>query len=257
MAMSEEENMSLVDHLTELRRRIVWVLILFVVTLVGGLLAAEPVISYLKSQPPLSQTEWNAFSPWDAIRIYMMFALMIAVAISLPFILYQLWSFMKPGLREVERRAAYRYIPITILLFLSGFSFAYFIVFPLAFHFTSAVTQRLNLIETYGITQYFSFMFNIVLPMSLLFQMPVIVMFLTEIRILNPHRLKKIRKPAYLLLVVIATMVTPPDLLSAILVAVPLILLYECSVLLSSWIYRTKCTPKQTGKPTTASDLTR
>src|SRR5690625_379359 len=140
----------------------------------------------------------------------MMFAFMIALAISLPFSLYQIWSFMKPGLRGIEKKAAYRYIPGASILFLVGFSFAYFIVFTMAFLFTSIITERLDLIQTYGIIQYFTFMFNIVMPMSILFQMPIVVMFLTEIRVLNPKRLKKFRKPSYLLLVILSTVVTPP-----------------------------------------------
>lgn len=236
--MSEKEEMSLTEHLTELRNRIIWILLVFVITLIGGLVVAEPVITYLKNQPTLAHMDWNAFSPWDGIRVYMMFAFMIALAVSLPFILYQLWSFMKPGLRGMERKAVYRYIPGAVILFLMGFSFAYFIIFPMAFRFTTLITDRLELVQTYGIIQYFTFMFNIVMPMSILFQMPVVVMFLTEIHILNPKRMRKIRKPAYLILIILSTVVTPPDLLSAILVALPLILLYECSVWLAARIYR-------------------
>ena len=81
-------------------------------------------------------------------------------------------------------------------------------------------------------------MFNIVIPISLLFELPVVVMFLTRLRILNPLRLRKMRRFAYLLLVIIGTMITPPDFISDILVALPLILLYEFSVMMSSVIYR-------------------
>ena len=81
-------------------------------------------------------------------------------------------------------------------------------------------------------------MFNIVIPMSLLFELPIVVMFLTRLRILNPSRLRKLRRYAYLLLVVLATLVTPPDMVSDILVAIPLILLYELSVILSGRVYR-------------------
>jgi sec-independent protein translocase protein TatC len=90
----------------------------------------------------------------------------------------------------------------------------------------------------YGAAQYFTFMFNIIIPMSLLFELPVVVMFLTKLRILNPQRLKKMRRLAYLILIIIATMVTPPDFISDILVSVPLIGLYEVSIALSARVYR-------------------
>ncbi|WP_127579983.1 twin-arginine translocase subunit TatC [Paenibacillus koleovorans] len=243
----KDEAASLVDHLTELRKRIIWVLTVLVLTMIGGFFAAKPLILYLVSVEPAASMNMplNTFSPWDAIRIFMQFAFAVGLCVSLPFALFQFWLFVKPGLTEVEHTAALRYIPGSVLLFLMGFSFGYFIVFPMAFYFTSEVTKSLGLTETYGIAQYFTFMFNIVLPMSVLFELPVVVMFLTKIRVLNPIRLKKIRKFAYMILVVVATFVTPPDFISDILVAIPLIILYEVSVLLSGVIYRKQLEQKR------------
>jgi len=90
----------------------------------------------------------------------------------------------------------------------------------------------------YGAAQYFTFMFNIILPLAIVFEMPIVVMFLTKIRLLNPKRLHKFRRYAYMLLVILATVITPPDAISAILVALPLIVLYEFSVFMSGFIYR-------------------
>lgn len=90
----------------------------------------------------------------------------------------------------------------------------------------------------YGISQYFGFMFRLVLPTGIVFELPVIVMFLTRIRILTPGLLRKFRRYAYVLLVVVAAMITPPDFVSNILVAIPLILLYEASIWLSNRVYR-------------------
>jgi sec-independent protein translocase protein TatC len=81
-------------------------------------------------------------------------------------------------------------------------------------------------------------MFNIIIPLSIVFELPVLVMFLTKIRLLNPKRLHKFRRYAYMLMVILSTVITPPDAISAILVAIPLIVLYEIGVLLSSRIYR-------------------
>lgn len=238
LSQNLDTTMNLYDHIAELRRRLIAVLAVLVVTMIGGFFAADPILEYLKHAPPASDVTWNAFSPWDGIRLYMNFAFIIALVITLPFALFQLWAFVKPGLREIERKATLRYIPATLLLFLVGLAFAYFVVFRMAFYFTTRVNSGLALTETYGITQYFTFMFNILLPVAILFELPIVVMFLTKIRILNPIRLRKMRRYAYLLLVIIGTTLTPPDFISDILVSVPLIGLYEISLMLSGIIYR-------------------
>lgn len=230
--------MTLVDHLTEMRRRLIWIIAVLVIAMIGGLVASIYLIEYFRSVEPASNMSWHAFSLWDGIRLYMQFALILALIVTLPFTLYQVWAFVKPGLREEEQKATLKYIPFSVFMMLLGIAFAYFVVFRMAFYFTQNVNMKLDLVETYGAIQYFSFMFNIVFPISLLFEMPIVVMFLTKLRILNPKRLRKMRRIAYLILVVIGTVITPPDLISDLLVAVPLILLYELSVLLSGWIYR-------------------
>jgi len=231
------EGFTLGEHLGELRRRLVWVLLVLAVTMVAGFFAAEPLLAYFKTVEPASRIDWNAFTPWDGLRVYLQVALMIALAATVPFALYHLWAFVKPGLKELERKAALRYIPYSVALFFAGLGFAYFVVFPNVFKFTSRFNEDLALVETYGIAQYFAFMFNILLPLSLLFELPVVIVFLTKIRLLNPSLLRKWRRYAYMLLLIAATFVTPPDVLSVLLVAIPLIVLYEASVFLSGHIY--------------------
>ncbi|MEK8131092.1 twin-arginine translocase subunit TatC [Paenibacillus filicis] len=230
--------MTLVEHLTELRKRIIWIVVVLIVGMAIGLFTTNPLITLLKTVPPANGINWNAFSPWDPLKMYMNFALVTGLLITLPFTLYQLWSFLKPGLREVEQKASLMYVPFAFFMFLLGLAFGYFIVFQMAFLFTTSIAKSLQLSETYGIAQYFGFMFNIILPIALVFELPIVVMFLTKIRLLNPKLLRKIRRFAYLILVVISTMITPPDAISAIVVAVPMIILYEFSVYLSANIYR-------------------
>ncbi|MBU5443437.1 twin-arginine translocase subunit TatC [Paenibacillus sp. MSJ-34] len=238
MSKKREDAMSLFEHLGELRRRIIYILVVLVVMMVGGLLVAEPIFSYIISTKEASQITLHAFSLWDAIGYYMKIAFVVALVVTLPFTLYQLWAFVSPGLREVERKATLRYIPFVFVMFVIGLAFAYFVVFPLAFNFTTNMTRHLGLQETYGISQYFSFLLNILIPISLLFELPIVIMFLTRIRILNPKRLRKMRRVAYFVLIFIGVTITPPDLVSDSLVAIPLILLYEFSVFLSTAVYR-------------------
>ncbi len=229
--------MSLVEHLGELRKRIIWALVVFVIAMLIGLSISGPVIEYLMAGVA-KDASLNALSPWDGIRTYMQFAFVIGLIISLPFVLYQLWAFVKPGLREAEQRVTLLYIPAAVLLYLTGLAFAYFVVFPMALFFTHLMTEQLELTQTYGITQYFSFMFNILLPISLLFELPIVVLFLTKLRILNPMRLNRMRRYAYVILLIVGAIVTPPDVVSAVIVTIPLIILYEISSLISRAVYR-------------------
>lgn len=245
MSEWDKEQMTFIEHFTELRKRIIYIILVLVVGLVGGFIVADPIYQYIIKQPPANGFTFHSFSLWDGVGIYMKFSLIVAIAIALPFTMYQLWAFVSPGLRPVERRATLKYIPFVFLLFLVGLAFGYFVVLPMAYQFTTSINQYLHLEETYGITQYLTFMFNILLPMSILFELPLVIMFLTGIRILNPLRLRKMRRIAYFALVVIGVTLSPPDVMSDILVTLPLLVLYEFSVLMSSIVYRKQLRQQQ------------
>lgn len=237
--MKESSKLATVyDHLGELRKRLIWSISILLIAVIGGVVAAKPIVLYLKHNGPAADIALHVFSPWDGVRIYVNVAFAVALLISLPFLMWQLWLFVSPGLRSVERRALVKYLPYVFVLGLCGAAFAYFIIFPMAFEFSTSLIEGVDLQETYGIAQYFSFMFNMIIPMALLFQMPIVILFLTAIGLLNPMRLSKFRKYAYFLLYFVATLITPPDLVSDVLVTLPMILLYEVSILLSKRTYR-------------------
>ncbi|MFC5403626.1 twin-arginine translocase subunit TatC [Cohnella soli] len=227
-------DLTLVDHLRELRMRVVRVAFVLTGALAAGLALAVPVVSYLKKLPPADGLEWHALSPWDGIRVYMQFALLFAVTATTPFILYQLWQFAKPGLTETEKRATLKYIPWSALLAALGGGFAYFLVFPFSVAFLTSLNVKMGLQETYGVLQYFSFMFNLILPCMLLFQMPVVIAFLSALGIVTPELLKKCRRYAYFTMAVVSTMIAPPDLISNLLVLAPFLVLFEISIWMSS-----------------------
>ncbi|MCR2803429.1 twin-arginine translocase subunit TatC [Paenibacillus soyae] len=236
--LREEGLMPLLEHLGELRKRLIYVMIVLTAGLVLGLTVAQPAYNFLMSQPPADTLKLHTFSLWDGIGMYMKIALVIALVITLPFTAYQLWAFVKPALRPIEQRSTLKYVPFALIMFLIGLAFSYFVVFPLAFGFTRTIAQQLHLEETYGIVQYFTFLFSILIPISLLFELPLALMFLTAIRIINPQRLRKMRKLAYFILAAIGVMVTPPDFISDVLVIIPLVALYELSLFLSDIVYK-------------------
>lgn len=232
------QQMTYMKHLTELLQRLMRVLILFIILLVVAFFFADSILEWLKQDPAASQMDWYAFHLTDAIRVYLQIAFIVALGLTLPFALFQLWRFASPGLEAKERKSILLYLPAAVLLFVLGILFAYLIIWPMVVRFLLAMADQVGAEQLIGIAQYFSFLFNLILPFALVFELPLIVMFLTRIGIINPRKLSKTRKFAYFALVVIATMITPPDFISDILVAVPLILLFEFSLLLSKFVYR-------------------
>lgn len=107
-------------------------------------------------------------------------------------------------------------------------------------NFMSSINQSMGATETYGIEQYFTFMFNVILPISIMFEMPVVVLFLTSLVILDPSKLRKARKVSYFILIVVGVSLTPPDVVSDFLIIIPLLLLFEVSILCSSWSLKRK-----------------
>ncbi|MFT9848883.1 twin-arginine translocase subunit TatC [Aneurinibacillus sp. REN35] len=232
---NQEQEMRLVEHLGELRRRLIWVALIFVVAFIVGFAYAEPVVQYFQKD---AGVKWHVFGIPDGLRVYMQFAFVIALVITLPFILYHVWRFITPGLRPHERKAAGIFIIPAFLLFLAGLAVGYYLVFPMIITFMVKFSSTLGAEETFGLAQYFGFMFNIVIPLALLFELPIIVMFLTRLRILNPMRMRKMRGYSYLALVIVASLISPPDFISHLSVFLPLVILYEISVVISRIIYR-------------------
>jgi sec-independent protein translocase protein TatC len=230
-----ERQMSVYDHINELRKKLILVVGFFIVSLIVGLFFAKPLINLMLVDVP---QDLNAFRLTDPIKIYMEMAFIMALIVTAPLALFQLWSFISPGLYEKERRATLMYIPISVFLFLLGISFSYFIVFPFLLQFMGRLATELGIQEVYGINEYFSFLIQIVLPFGLLFQLPVIIMFFTRLGLITPMFLSQIRKFAYFGLLVLGGLITPPEIMSHIMVTIPLILLYEVSIVISRVAYR-------------------
>lgn len=232
----DKREMHVYSHLEEMRKRIMITLGAFAAALAAAFIYAKPIYNWLVQdlQEPLS-----ILGPTDILWVYLMISGVFAIAVTIPVAALQLWDFVKPALTEPERKAALAYIPALALLFAAGIGFGYFVLFPMVLSFLKEMAAgQVNAL--YTADKYFRFMLNLTLPMGLLFEMPVVVMFLTKIGVLNPIRLAKARKISYFGLIVISVMITPPDFISDILVTVPLLILYEFSLTLSKWVYKKK-----------------
>ncbi len=233
-----QKNMTFIEHMEEFRKRLFITVIFFVLALIGSLFIAQPIIRVLQHSKDAKSLTLNAFRLTDPFKIYMEMAFLVALIIIIPVILYQLWAFVSPGLLEKERKATLAYIPAAIFLFLAGLAFSYFILFPLVLKFMLKLSHQMGIHAVIGINEYFQFLFHITLPFGFLFQMPVVMLFLTRLGMVTPMFLSKIRKYAYFALIVIAAFITPPDILSHMMVSVPLLLLYEVSLFISRIGYK-------------------
>ncbi|EME75357.1 preprotein translocase subunit TatC [Bacillus sonorensis] len=232
------KEMSLLEHIKELRRRLMFTAFFFAVFVMAGFFLAKPIIIYLQQTEEAKLLTLNAFKLTDPLLVYMQFAFIIGAVMTSPLILYQLWAFISPGLYEKERKVTLSYIPVSIILFLGGIAFSYFILFPFVVDFMMNLSDDLNVNQVIGVYEYFQFLLQLTLPFGLLFQMPVVVMFVTRLGLVTPMFLSKIRKYAYFVLFVIAAVITPPELLSHLMVSVPLLILYEISIVISRIAYR-------------------
>lgn len=238
MTLMKGREMSLLEHIIELRRRLVFIAFFFAVFVMAGFFLAKPIILYLQQTDEAKLLTLNAFKLTDPLLVYMQFAVIIGAVMTSPLVLYQLWAFISPGLYEKERKVTLSYIPVSIILFLGGIAFSYFILFPFVVEFMTNLSDDLKVNQVIGIYEYFQFLIQLTLPFGLLFQMPVIIMFITRIGLVTPMMLAKIRKYAYFFLFVIAAFITPPDMLSDFMVAAPLLILYEISIIISRISYR-------------------
>ncbi|MEG6532332.1 twin-arginine translocase subunit TatC [Caldifermentibacillus hisashii] len=236
----EKNELTVMEHFVELRRRLVFIVVFFLLAMIGSFFLAEPLIIYLQQTDEAASLELNAFRLTDPLKIYMQIAFIIACVITSPFVLYQLWAFISPGLYEKEKKITLAYIPVSVFLFLSGISFSYFVLFPFIVRFMKQLGDRMEINQVIGINEYFHFLLQITLPFGLLFQLPVIILFLTRLGIITPDFLSRVRKYAYFILLVIAALITPPDVLSHMMVTLPLLLLYEVSIWISKLAYRKK-----------------
>lgn len=244
----EEKNLTVIEHIDEIRKRLIVIVVFFVIAVLGSFFIAKPIIKFLQIQYTneiqdslLGQGEesvLHSFTVLDPIMIYLKVILFISFIIISPIIMYQLWAFIAPGLHERERRATRNYIPFTFLLFVGGVAFSYFVLLPYVMKFMINLSGELGITQTIGINEYFTFLFQLMIPFGIVFQLPVVLLFLTRLGIVNPMTLVKIRKYAYFVLFVIAAFITPPDLFSHLFVTVPLFALYELSVFISRFGYR-------------------
>ncbi|RBW70807.1 twin-arginine translocase subunit TatC [Bacillus taeanensis] len=238
----DKREIAFLEHLEELRKRIIITLIAFIVSLIISFLFVKDIHEFLIKD---LDDKLALLGPGDILWIYMVIAGVAAIALTIPTAAYQAWKFVKPALSKDEQKATLAFIPGLFFLFLFGIAFGYFVLFPLVLSFLKNLAG--DQFETFfTVDKYFKFVINLTLPFGFLFEMPAVIMFLTRLGIVNPLKLVKARKMSYFALIVISILITPPDFISDILVIVPLLILYEFSITLSKIVYQKRMNIEQT-----------
>ena len=252
METNEDLKMSLTEHLIELRKRLTNSLIALGI----GFLACYSFKDYLFAvitkplTDALPKSSYLIFTGLtQAFFTYMKIAFFSSLVLTSPFIFYQVWKFIAPALLPQEKKYVVPFVLSSTLLFLGGVLFGYFVVLPPAFEFFVSFNNE-YLRAMISFNDYLSLFIKFLLGFGLSFQLPVLVFFLAKLGIVNDKLLSRYRKYAILLMFIAAAILTPsPDALSQILMAIPLLFLYEVSIIVAKFAARKKEAPPQPEEP--------
>ncbi|MFC3928658.1 twin-arginine translocase subunit TatC [Streptococcus caprae] len=234
--MTRDQDQTVVEHLTEFRHRFVSVCVCFALVFVASFFFAPQVYAFLTSG---FDQKLIVLGPDDILWIYVQLSSIMAFTVSLPFMVYQIWAYVRPALEETSSRLVGIYILAIFLCFIGGLAFGFVFVTPNLLRVLLSLGQ--GLFETQLTARnYLNFVLHTSLPLALIFEMPVLVAFLTSLSILSPTFLVNYRRYAYFILLVLAVVLTPADFISDLAMTLPLIGIYEISLLVSRIISRKK-----------------
>lgn len=256
---TQGKEMSFLDHLEELRWHLIRATIAVVVVAFVAFLAKHFVFDVLllgpKSQDfptykllcKLSNMigiEESFCFKEEAFRIqsrtvagqfsaHIWTSITLGIVVAFPYILFEFWRFISPGLRKNERKNSRGFIIIASLLFFMGVVFGYYVVTPLSINFLGSYQVSEQVFNDFDLSSYTGLVRTSVLASGLIFELPIIIFFLTKIGVVTPEYLKKYRKFALVIVLILSAIITPPDIVSQVIVAVPVIILYELSIIIS------------------------
>ncbi len=233
--LSNEEKQSLVEHLEALRKSLIVSVVAIIIAAVFSFYYSEQILTILMR--PLSNLNEGLVvtGVTEAFFVKLKLSFLSGFIIAFPIVVISIWRFFKPGLYPQERKYIYILFPITLLLFVTGVLFAYFGVLHLILNFLIHIAGD-NLETMFKVDQYFSFVMAFIIPFGLVFELPVIVFFLTKIGIIRYQMLANNRKYALLIIFILAAALTPgPDPISQLMMAIPTYFLYEISVWVSKF----------------------
>jgi len=226
--------MSFLDHIEELRWRIIYALIGVIIFTIVAWFFIDPLIEIVLLKPARdANASLQNLRPFGQLFLYVQVAIIVGIVASLPNIFYQLWQFIAPALKKRERKYILWIVFFSTFCFLAGIAFAYFVMLPLAMKF-AAQFGTAEISNEFAIDEYMSIIISVMLAAGVVFELPMISFFLSKLGILTPQFMRKYRRHAIVIILVLAAFLTPgADPVSQVILAVPLVLLYEISIFIS------------------------
>lgn len=229
----------LLTHLLELRTRLMWILAGMAVVFVPLAIFAKPIYAFMAAPLTALMPQGTSMIATEVASPFfapLKLAGLLAAAISMPWTLFQVWAFVAPGLYRTEQKLVAPLLASSTLLFYAGMAFAYFLVLPTVFGFLIAVAPDGVAVMT-DINKYLDFVLAIFLAFGLAFETPVAIVLLVRTGFVTPAQLRARRDYVLVGIFVVAAVLTPPDILSQLLLAVPSYLLYELGILVAAWLH--------------------
>lgn len=229
------KRMTLSQHFAELRRRILWLLAVFVFALIAGWYLS-PYLQELLTAPlfkvwPDGELLYTGIA--DGLMIRFSLSVLFSIFLTTPFALWQAWAFVSPGLHKAERKIIWPILIMSPILFLIGAAFAFYVLFPFVFGFFIELNQSAPVpaVVLPAVKDYLAFAIGLLKVFGIAFQLPLILVILNRVGILPREKAVKMRRYAIVLIVVVAAVLTPPDVVSQVLLALPMWGLFEISLL--------------------------
>jgi sec-independent protein translocase protein TatC len=231
--LKSNEKISFIEHLEELRYRFIMCFVAVGICTIVAFLFKEKVFRFLavpllEALPP-DNKQLVFTGLYEAFMVYLKASLLAGFLAAAPIIFYQLWVFIAPGLYEQERKSLFPFVLFSSLFFVGGGLFGYYIVFPYGFRFfLGFANEFIQPLPT--MREYLSFATRLLLAFGLIFELPILIFFLSRIGLVSAQTLKKGRRYAIPLVFAVAALFTPPDVVTQVFMALPLILLYELGI---------------------------
>jgi sec-independent protein translocase protein TatC len=263
MAKKKSEEMSFLDHLEELRWRLIRSVLAIFIAAIVAFIFKDIIFDHIILAPKnpafwtnrmfcqlgeymgtpslcINQQPFEIVSMQMAgqFNMHMWVSLIAGLILAFPYVFYEFWSFIAPALKSKERKYANGAIFFSSFLFLTGIVFGYYMIVPLTVHFLGSYSVSAEVINKINLASYISTLNSVVLASGAIFELPIVVYFLTKIGLVTPEFMKKYRKHSIVVIFILAAIITPPDVFSQTLVAIPLVLLYEVSILISKRVVR-------------------
>lgn len=232
----DDGNMTLLSHLSECRRRIGICAAVFLIGTLVCMVKVKAFSELLISRAPEFDFVYTA--PAELFVVYMRLAITGGALAAVPVCIFELWQFLKPGLLVRERNMARFTMIFGLLLFFLGAVFAFEVVIPFSLRFFYGLNNGEKIVPMMSIESYIAYITEILISFGIVFEFPVVVVLLTNLGLLRSIYLRKNRKYIILIIFVIAAIITPPDVTSQLLIAIPMLALFEISILLSDLVER-------------------